>query len=264
MMLAAMFSATMSSLNSEYNVMASVITNDIYKRLLYREASPRHLLWVGRLFTVLIGLGITCGAMCIAGLGGAFEANKLFTSILAISLAVPLLFGLLLRWPNSLSLVLAVIGGATFAMVVNFWAVCRDWLVGISGNTALDSIEPPSWEVATLATIGVSVLLFCGSGWLVRQSSERRQTIERFFEKLRTPIDRARIPSVAPAVRNRLAILFGGSFTIVGLLYVGVSLASIHHFSGKLGLAAGCACIVCGCATCLLTWQRKQKEEGVS
>ncbi len=264
MMLAAMFSATMSSLNSEYNVMAGVITNDIYKRLLCPEASPRHLLWAGRLFTVLIGLGITGGAVLIGGMGGAFEANKLFTSILAIPLAVPLLFGLLLRRPNSLSLVVAVIGGATFAFVLNLWEPIAQWLTAVSGLTVLGTIQPPSWEVATLATIAVSVLLFLCSGRLVRVSADRQQAVTRFFEKLRTPLDAANIPSVSPAVRNRLAMLFGGSFTIVGCLYVSVSLPSAAEFSGKVGVAAGCACILCGWVTCLLALQRKRKEESLS
>ena len=264
MMLAAMFSATMSSLNSEYNVMAGVITNDIYKRLLCPEASPQHLLWAGRVFTVLIGLGITWGAMLIGGMGGAFEANKLFTSILAIPLAVPLLFGLLLRRPNSLSLILAVLGGASFALVLAFWEPIQNWAETVPQLTFLSTLPTLSWEVATLATIAVSVLLFWIGGRLHPVTAERRQAVALFFEKLRTPLDASSIPIVSPAVRNRLAILFGSSFSIVGLLYVAVSVASIAEFSGKVGLAAGCVCILCGCATCLLTWQKKRKEEDLS
>ena len=263
MMLAAMFSATMSSLNSEYNVMAGVITNDIYKRLFYPAAGPRHLLWAGRAFTVLIGLGITLGAMLVGGLGGAFEANKLFTGILAIPLAVPLLFGLLLRRPTSASLVVAILGGATLSLVLNFWAPIQAWLIDLSllgGETALGTLEAPSWEVATLATITASVLLLCVSGWLVRMTPARRAIVEQFFQKLRTPIDSTQIPSVSPLVRRRLALLFGGSFSVVGLLYVGVSLASVAQFSGMVGVAAGCVCAACGCTTCVLTLKNKPKE----
>ncbi|MBX3176399.1 MAG: sodium transporter [Candidatus Hydrogenedentes bacterium] len=53
--LAAMFSATMSMLSSDYNAVASVITNDIIKRLFARNASDRALLLIGRLSTVLVG-----------------------------------------------------------------------------------------------------------------------------------------------------------------------------------------------------------------
>ena len=40
------------------------------------------------------------GAVFVDRFGGAFEANKLFTGILAIPLAVPLVFGLLMRRPD--------------------------------------------------------------------------------------------------------------------------------------------------------------------
>ena len=76
MMLAAMFSATMSSLNSEYNVMAGVITNDIYKRLVRPDASPEHLLWAGRGFTVAIGLGITLGGHVCGGPGRGLRGEQ--------------------------------------------------------------------------------------------------------------------------------------------------------------------------------------------
>ena len=261
MMLAAMFSATMSSLNSEYNVMAGVLTNDIYKRLFCPEASPRHLLWAGRVFTVLIGLGITCGAMLIGGMGGAFEANKLFTSILAIPLAVPLLFGLLMRRPNSLSLVLAVLGGATLALLLNFWEPVQKWLVAQAGLTTLSSLEPLSWEVATLVTIAFSILLFFGSGFVVRVSADKRAAVDGFLAKLRTPIDPANIPTVSPAVRNRLAVLFGGAFLVVGLMYISVSLASVNQFSGRIGAVAGCLCGICGGVTCFLTLKNNREEE---
>ena len=263
MMLAAMFSATMSSLNSEYNVMAAVITNDVYKRLLVPDASPQHLLWAGRLFTVIIGLGITFGAMVVGGLGGAFEANKLFTSILAIPLAVPLLFGLLWKRPTSLSLVLAISVGSGLALVLNLWEPIQQWLISqsfIEVDGLIGRLEAPPWELATLTTIAVSVLVFWLTGLISRTTPARRELVDRFFEKLRRPIDPAEIPAVDPAVRNRLAILFGGAFSAVGLLYVGVSLLTVTEFSGTVGVIAGSLCTAAGVATCVLTYRANQEK----
>ena len=263
MMLAAMFSATMSSLNSEYNVMAGVITNDIYKRLLWPEASARHLLWAGRVFTVLIGLGITFGAMFVGGMGGAFEANKLFTSILAIPLAVPLLFGLLLRRPTSLSLVLTVAVGATLALVLNFWRPIQEWIIGLSfvgSDSALANLAAPSWEVATLTTIAVSVFTFCVTGRPSRTFPARRELVVRFFEKLRTTIDTKDLPVADPLVRARLAMLLGGAFFAVGLLYLGVSLFSVAEFGGAVGTIAGGLCAAAGCTTCVLAHRINRKK----
>lgn len=264
MMLAAMFSATMSSLNSEYNVMAGVITNDIYKRLLFPQAGPSHLLWVGRVFTVVIGLGITVGAMYVGGVGGAFEANKLFTGILAIPLAVPLLLGLLMRRPTSLSLILSIVVGSGLALILNFWQPIQAWLtsgLGLASDSVFARLAPLSWESATLVTVAVSVAVFAATGLLQRRTQAKQADVDGFFDKLRTPLSPEQIPSISSAVRKRLALLFGGSFVIVGVLYVGVSLVSIFEYSGIVGTIAGGACVVCGCATCLLTLRRTQKEE---
>src|SRR5690606_23702988 len=78
LMLASMFSAAMSSLNSEFNVMAGVLTKDFYQRFLRPEADERHLMWVARATTVGVGLAVTTGALFVGNLGGAFETNKLF------------------------------------------------------------------------------------------------------------------------------------------------------------------------------------------
>ena len=46
LMIAAMFSATMSNLSSHYSVLANVLTIDVYRRLLRPQASQRELVAV--------------------------------------------------------------------------------------------------------------------------------------------------------------------------------------------------------------------------
>ena len=56
LVVAAMFSATLSMLSGDYNVVASVLTNDVYRRLIRPNASQKECVVVGRFFTVLVGL----------------------------------------------------------------------------------------------------------------------------------------------------------------------------------------------------------------
>ncbi len=264
MMLAAMFSATMSSLNSEYNIMAGVLTNDIYKRLIAPGASAGHLLWAGRILTVLIGLGITLGALLIPGLGGAFEANKLFAGILAIPLAIPLLLGLWLRRPNSAALVGAIAGGTALALVLNFWDPLQQWLLPwavAAGLPEFAGFPAPRWEIAILATVAASVGIFVGWGFVQRVDATRDAVVREFFGRLLTPIAEDGKPTVDSRTHVRLLLLFGIAFSIVGLLYVLVSLVSVRQSSGMIGLAAGSACVMLGGAFCLLAVRGNSTKE---
>ncbi len=55
LMIAAMFAATMSTLSSEYNVTAAVLTKDMYLRLLRPQAGVREVMVVARVMTLALG-----------------------------------------------------------------------------------------------------------------------------------------------------------------------------------------------------------------
>jgi solute:Na+ symporter, SSS family len=101
LMIAAMFSSTMSALSGDYNVCANVLTTDVYRRLLRPQASQRELVHAGRLMTVLVGaLSIT---LALAMAGGGSERLfrnmvKLFSTA-AAPVAIPMLLGL--TWPRA-------------------------------------------------------------------------------------------------------------------------------------------------------------------
>ncbi|MBI4578320.1 MAG: sodium transporter, partial [Planctomycetes bacterium] len=71
LVIAAMFSATMSMLSGDYNVVASVLTNDVYRRLLRPSAAGRELVLVGRIMTLVVGL-LSLGIVFVL-LGGKGE-----------------------------------------------------------------------------------------------------------------------------------------------------------------------------------------------
>src|SRR5665213_36954 len=55
---AALFSATMATVSADLNAIASVLTKDIYQRILNPAASEKRLVAVGRIMTVVLGVGI--------------------------------------------------------------------------------------------------------------------------------------------------------------------------------------------------------------
>jgi len=96
LMLAAMFSATASMVSSQLNVFAGVLTEDIYAKLRGVKADGE-LLWVGRGFSLLLGLVLVGLAIAVPVLGGAEQVIIAITSLMVAPLLAPTVWGLVSR-----------------------------------------------------------------------------------------------------------------------------------------------------------------------
>lgn len=220
---ASMFAATMSSLNAEYNVMSAVITHDIYKRLFEPGASDARLLSVARWSTLLTGLVMIGGAILIRGLGGAFEANKLFTGIMAIPLGIPLILGIVSRRPGGPAAMITIVAGVVAGVVLNL-------------------VPSLSWEVATLIEIILCLVLYY-LPWPQGRDAAREKELDSLFEKLENPIvekDKNEIPS---GYGRAIGILLIASLLVAGLLFCGMSILSLGQRSGLYSFIAGAICL---------------------
>ena len=234
-----MFAATMSSLNSEYNVMAGVLTHDIYRRLFHPDASERRLLAVARISTVLVGAVMVGGAILIRNFGGAFEANKLFSGILAIPLGIPLLLGLVVRRPDSRSAVATLVTGVLAGVVLNL-------------------VPAVSWEWATLIESALCLAVyFCPPR---RPRAEAKEAeLDGFFRRLGAPIAEADKPVIAPAYTRAIVYLFAFSLATAGVLFIVMSLPAIRAAGGLLSCIAGGVCLL-GAAALLMIYQLHYKH----
>jgi uncharacterized sodium:solute symporter family permease YidK len=226
LMIASMFSATMSSLNSEFNVMAGVLTKDFYQRFVKPAADDRHLMWMARATTIGVGAAVTTGAIFVGHFGGAFEANKLFASVFAVPLAIPLILGLVLRRPSSLGALLCAVAGSAVAAWLHFSNVL-------------------SWEVATPVVVLVCLALFVLPA-RHRAGAARPARVTDFFARLERPLPPDEVPRLDPGFATALGRLFGLSFMVAGAFFVAVSLFALATSSGQLALAAGVGCMLAG------------------
>lgn len=217
---ASMFAATMSSLNSEYNIMSGVLTNDVYKRLIKPKAGEKTLLTVARVSTGLVGAIMILGGLYIKNFSGAFEANKLFTGIFAIPMGFPLLFGVLFKKPNTLSAVLTIFIGAFTGIVLN-------------------AIPSVSWEWATLIETLICALIYFVPGYLIRAKDETNLKVQSFFAIMETPIKESEKPAISLEYKKSMTVLFIFSLIIAGIMFISMSLISIQTMGGKLGFCAG-------------------------
>jgi SSS family transporter len=225
LMIAAMFSATMSSLNSEFNVMSAVLTNDIYKRLINPNATDKQLIFVARLNIVMVGGIVMTGALFVGQLGGAFEANKILTGLFAIPLAIPLVLGMLFKKTNSM--------GAFFTV-----------LVGIFTGLFLTISSDFPWELATLIQIVSCIVVFFISGLLLPTESRQKRKVDGFFKKINTPLREDEIEKADPKFNLALINLFAIAIGASGLLFCAMSIPSMDQDSGKIAFGIGVACIL--------------------
>lgn len=95
LMMAAMFSAAASSISGQLNVFAGVLSEQFYRKLFNPSAADTRMVWVGRLFTLLIGLATILVAVLVPRLGGAEKIVLTLTGFLLGPLMAPSVFGLL-------------------------------------------------------------------------------------------------------------------------------------------------------------------------
>lgn len=225
-MIASMFAATMSSLNAEYNVIASVLSKDVYQRLINNKATDKQMLLVAKLSTVVVGMLVLFGGLFIKDFGGAFEANKLFTGIFAIPIGIPLVLGIATKKASPRGALLTVIIGAIAGIILN----------------SFPSVF--SWEMATLVETGICLVIFYGSGLQTFKNEDYLNRVRTLFERLHTKI--TNVPSIDKNFNRALSVLYIASLVVSGILFIGMGIPSLNELSGALAVASGIACLIIG------------------
>ena len=166
LMVSAMLSASLSTLASEFNVTANVLTTDIYRRLFRPAAGERELLLVARAGTLCVAAAIAVGALYVAGLGGAFEANKLLMALFGVPIVIPSVFGIVWKRPNTAGVYLCLALGIASGLLLKF---CWTGL---------------SWELGSFLQVGVSLAGY-GLGACFGTSARERASKDALFRQLR-------------------------------------------------------------------------------
>ena len=192
LMIAAMFSATMSTLSADYNVMASVITEDVYRRLIDPAASQRRLLLVGRLATVAVGLlTIFIGmALVTSAQRGLFEVMVTVFGLFVGPMLLPMLAGLISRRLTArgaaAGIAAGLISGVSFFSYKTWWLAGR---AGIDPNWLRYDYEAITILVNIAVTLGAMTIVTA----LETVSPDERRRIADFFVRLARPMHEDRM-----------------------------------------------------------------------
>ena len=234
---ASLLAAFMSTVSAQVNWGASYLVNDLYRRFIAPKASQAHLVWAGRVASVIIAVAASYVAFHLESIRAAFR----FLIVLGTGTGAVLV----LRWfwwrINAWAEIAALVASVVVAVLSYTLPLFRSLEYGVR-ETAVALIVTAIW-------IGVMLLT----------PPERAETLDRFYERARPggawgPI-RART-GLAP--RQDLAgdvarVLIGVAALLGGNIAIGAALLQ------RWGVAAGSA-VVCALAVRLLVRGRRQAD----
>ena len=176
MVIAAMFSATMSSLAGNFNAAASVVVNELYLKFAPASSSRVRML-AARVATVLVGglvLALTFVMQYVQGADDLFNlSNKIFGVFLP-PIAIPMLGGLLVRRLSRRAGMAGLVGGIAFGLAV--FAVGAKW----------PFLREMVWSFPLTAAATVICLVIGTALW--PDAAEERKAVDGFFARLRGQI----------------------------------------------------------------------------
>lgn len=210
MIVAAMFSASLSSLDSLYNLLAGIVSKDIIQRLFFPKMSDKALLRVGQIATLAIGMSVIWLSLLMVEHGvGAFSVMMKISSLTIAPIATPMLLGFLYRKAPSWACLLSFAASAPVAVVFAFYTPLDNYL----------KAQGPwmDFAVSTFTIISVAAIAFFISPYLFKSTEAGRERIRGFFRKLDTPVDEATEIKASEIDRTsmakfigRISIYFGG------------------------------------------------------
>ena len=176
MVVAAMFSATMSTLAGDYNSMSSVLTNDFYVRMLRPGSSSKERMLAARLGTLFAGALVIALTFVMRTAQGADDllnlTNKMF-AVFTCPIALPMLAGFVIRRLSRR----AGFCGLFVGMAASLTAfVIGGWHPGLREMTVMTPIS-----------FAATVVGLCVGTFVYPDTPEDRKTVEDFFRKAETP-----------------------------------------------------------------------------
>ncbi len=254
MIIAAMFSATMSMLSSDYNAVASVITNDIYCRLTRRSPSDKALVLAGRLTTFAVGLTALAIALVLAVQPGEPDLVKVMAKLFGVLLpptAIPMIFGLLTRRTSNTGAVAAFLTGALLGVAAYFLSYVGGW----------EYLGTLTWLTAITSVPTLVVLLLVSA--VMPDKAEHREHVNQFLDGLAGP-EEVLPTDAAPGAEHvatamALRVIGMAALGMGALLVVAVLVPAFTRGEGGTSLVTGFVMAVIGGGALLLARRTQQR-----
>jgi len=242
-MFAAIFAASVSSIDSTLNFVSGFFTNDIYRKTLHKSASPEHLLKVGRLSTLTIGIVAILFALAMSSRGGAFGWMILMDRIFTTPIVVPLLLGLF--FPKRGSMAALVSFSVTFLY-----------------NLTVTLFFDMDYSMMMFTSFVLAYIVFFASAMLIPDNEAKKKEIRDFFRLLDTPVEE-KTELVASEIDNLSMLGFIGKLATATGLAICAMVLIPQPWPERLKVVSGGA-VVLSLGLFMLWNDRKQTHRAAS
>ncbi|MDP5060355.1 MAG: hypothetical protein NWP64_00405 [Maribacter sp.] len=195
LLMAGLFAATMSSMDSALNKNAGIFVRSMYQPFLAKrnkEATDKKLLKISRIVSTITGIGVIITAWYFASLKelSLFELMISVSTMVQVPMMVPLLFGIFIKkTPQWAPWVTIVLGLFVSWLVVNVFTA--DVAAGMFGIESLTNRE--SVDMNIILTIAGHVFItggfFCLTSFFYNEAKDKNKAeTNRFFEDFERPV----------------------------------------------------------------------------
>ncbi|HVM48285.1 MAG TPA: hypothetical protein VMU04_09670 [Candidatus Acidoferrum sp.] len=259
LMIAAMFSSTMSALSGDYNVCANVLTTDVYRRLLRPAASQRELVLAGRFMTVLVGVLSISLALLMAGGGSErlFRNMVKLFSTAAAPVAIPMLLGLTWRRATNRGVLTGFVVGLATGITL---------LVCLPNQFTFLNLHWMKENMIVVCAVLATTVPAVAVSLKQRVGEADRERIAAFHERLAKPIGSlpGDVPPVPAAHEPRLSPfrVVGICIMLIGLMMLAVTPWVSQGLQRRLSLALAGGLLLSGALLKRQSRAGARKESG--
>lgn len=227
LLMAAVFAATMSSMDSGLNRNSGVFVRNFYLPVLDKKADDKKLMRVSQFVTMVFGALIILVALFINSLRGLslFDAMMYVSTLLQMPILVPLFFGIFIKktpdWAAWATLAVGIVVSYLVSFVITA-DVVASWL---SLDTPFSAREAKDLKVL----LGIAGHLFITGGFFClttkfyKEPKNKRATeLKEFWEDVDTPViegeGQDEYDRQQRSMLGRLILVFGGLVTLMVLI----------------------------------------------
>lgn len=259
MIVVAILTATMSSMDTGLNTNVAILIKDIYPKLSkyfrWKPKAENQLLSIGRLYTWFLGVMMILLALYFAQQEGKgiFEIMLDVGALLAVPIAIPLLWGLFFRRTPSWA-GLCSIGSAFVVSCIVFFDIPLTYIgfTTVFSESITWTYQQKLFSVFGAGTFGFFVsMLFAPA-----KTSDHRQKVEAFFTLMKTPIDFEKEIGAGNDLKQLTTI---GRFGVAITCFIGLFLLIPNPVKGRLAILV--LVLVIGLVSLLMLYLGKNSEQ---